>query len=110
MYRPILISLLLTLFPYPTWCGPDPMRPVSIPESPASAVEPIDQARWQLNLIRQTGAARVALLNGQLLKVGGHIDGAQVIAIGAYNVTLRLADDRSLELTLPSVELRKNRD
>jgi hypothetical protein len=86
------------------------MRPVVVPATLAGPVEPIDASHWRLNLIRQAGATRIALLNGQLLKVGSQIDGAQVTAIGEDHVTLRLVDERSLELMLPSVELRNNRD
>jgi hypothetical protein len=72
--------------------------------------QPIDSSRWQLNLIRQTGNDRLALLNGKLIGVGDMVDGARVIEIGAQRVTLKLPDERSIRLELPSVQLKRGRN
>jgi hypothetical protein len=86
------------------------MRPVTLPESPQPVEEEIAPSSWQLRLIRRSGEERAALLNGRLLKVGGRIDGARVTAIEDHKVTLQLADDRSIELTLPSIQVRQSED
>jgi hypothetical protein len=83
------------------------MRPEIIEAPPQQSAQTLDTSHWRLMLIRQAGEERVALLNGRLLKVGGRIDGAQVKAIEAHKVILQLADERSIEIRLPSVELRK---
>jgi hypothetical protein len=82
------------------------MRPVVLPEPPPQLEESVEPSHWRLKLIRQSGKQRIALLNGRLVKVGGRIDGALVTAIQEHKVILQLADDRPIELTLPSINIR----
>jgi hypothetical protein len=110
VFRTILIVNLYALTVCLAWAGPDPMRPPVLPETTPSVQEDVEPTHWQLNLIRRSGEERVALLNGRLLKVGGSIDGARVTAIEEHKVTLQLTDDRSIELTLPSIEIRHTKD
>jgi len=83
------------------------MQPARLQTAPKTTEQVIDSSRWRLNLIRQTGTQRVALLNGRLVNVGGRIDGALVTEIDAHQVTLKLPDQRSINLTLPSAQLRR---
>ncbi len=86
------------------------MRPARIYQAPKVTKKGVDSSHWHLNLIRQAGEERVALLNGKLVNVGGRIEGALVTAIGESQVTLKLPDDRLIKLELPSVRLRNARN
>jgi hypothetical protein len=110
VFRTILTIKLFALAAFPAWGGPDPMRPPLLPETSSPVHTEVEPSHWQLHLIRRSGEERLALLNGRLLKVGGSIDGARVTAIEDHKVTLQLADQRSIELTLPSIEIRHTKD
>ena len=106
VYRVTVIFLILGSLSLAALPGHDPMQPANIIQAAKESVKILDSSYWHLNLIRQTGAERLALLNGQLVTVGGRIEGAVVTAISHDQVTLRLPDDRLIKLELPSVRLR----
>lgn len=107
MFRFFLIGTLLTASAMPVSSGSDPMRPAALPRSPVITKPVVDRTEWRLGLIRQGREGRLALLNDKLVKVGSRLEGARVMAIGTRQVTLKLADQRLLEVELPSVRLRQ---
>jgi hypothetical protein len=52
---------------------------------------------------------RFAVINGQKLAVGQHIDGAQIVAIGTYEVVLNRAGRESVLRLLPKSTVEKHR-
>lgn len=106
MYRAAGLFFILLGCSITALAGTDPMRPPVVTQPSNAVQQPIDSSRWQLNLIRQTGNGRLALLNGKLIGVGGMVNGARVTEIGAQRVTLKLPDERSIRLALPSVQLK----
>lgn len=107
VFRYFTLCLLLLLTALPASSGQDPMRPSISQKKGAGSKQIMPPVAWRLNLIRQTDAARVALINGKMMRVGGHVDGAQVTAIGEHQVMLKLANNRVMKLNLPSIQLRK---
>jgi len=106
VFRCLSLYLLLVVTSLPVSSGQDPMRPSISPKTVEISKQIMPSVDWRLNLIRQTDAAKIALINGKMLKVGGYVDGAQVTAIGEHQVMLKLANDRFMKLNLPSIRLR----
>lgn len=75
----------------------DPTRPGGTP-TPRAAAEPAAQ-RWHLSSIVIADTRRVAIINDQVVAIGEQVDGATVMDIQAYAVTLR-RDGRDFTLTL----------
>jgi len=75
----------------------DPTRPGGMP-APRAAAEPATQ-HWHLSSIVIADTRRVAIINDQVVAIGEQVDGATVMDIQAYAVTLR-RDGRNFTLTL----------
>ncbi len=105
MFKRLFVVFWLVSVSSMAWSGPDPMRPAGLGKSPVAAKPAFESDHWRLNLIRQAGDVRVALLNDRLVNVGGRVDGALVTAIDAHQVILRLPDLSSIKLRLPSTQL-----
>ena len=110
MFKRWLVTLLLLTTAGPLWSGPDPMRPAPLAHPDKLEKPSVEASHWSLKLIRRTRNQQVALLNGRLVNVGERVDGALVTRIEDDQVTLRLPDNRSLRLWLPSAQLRQSRD
>lgn len=101
MYKQLLImstlALLLTGTAQAAETLHDPTRPGGTP-TPRAAAEPAAQ-RWHLSSIVIADTRRVAIINDQVVAIGEQVDGATVMDIQAYAVTLR-RDGRDFTLTL----------
>ena len=64
----------------------DPLQPPGW-DAPAHAA-PFDAGRWQLSSTLLAQGRRVAIINGQPVRAGDHVDGARVLAIEAGGVRL----------------------
>lgn len=85
------LALMLTLTPTLTLATahalPDPTRPD--PASPPAATTTSSHAtRWTLNAIVIGKTRRLASINGRMVAVDSHVDGARVIAISPDTVRL----------------------
>lgn len=84
----------------------DPTRPPAQLLHPAAAAASPVAPRVQSILIGQsTGGRRVAVVDGNLVRVGDRVDGARVVAISAGEVHLQRAGGRDvLKLQAPATE------
>ena len=81
--------------------APAPAPVVAPPPVASPAVEPapLDPADFQLGAILRSGEDSHVLINNQLVGVGDQIDGAKVVEIGKYHVTIE-KDGKRLTLRM----------
>lgn len=82
----LLICALLTSMVYAN----DPTRPPHWLQAPAQSAPAFNPDKYQLQQIIQHPQRQVAVINGQLLRVGDEIDGARLVRIDATSVQLRV--------------------
>lgn len=80
----------------------DPMRPSYLPASSTSGKR---APTWRVESIVVSPDRRIAVINGKSLAVGDRIQGARVIAIDAYAVTLEM-DGKRRQLTLTDARIK----
>ena len=86
MFRRVYMLLLLCLAQVGAAQQPplrDPMRPYSPPATKKAA-----NSGWRLTNIVRSPDSRVAVLNGQVVREGDTVNGAQVAAIEAWQIRL----------------------
>ncbi len=80
----------------------DPMRP---PSAPAAAISsPRAPSTLQLQAVMRTGAARVAIVDGKLVRVGDRIDGAVIDEITTESIRYTRGG-KQLVASLPGTKL-----
>lgn len=102
--RALCLLMLVLSLNGPTWAGdvldnlPDPTRPSGAADSGAVPT----QQGFVLQGTTVSARQRVAVINGQRLTVGERINGATVVAIQPFQVTLQRAGrDITLRLLPP---------
>ncbi len=73
----------------------DPTRPPMVGPAQPEAPEPVE-VDWRLVMVRVSGAARSAVLNGALVREGDTLDGARVARIEPGSVTLEAGGRRTV--------------
>ena len=81
----------------------DPMRPSYL--STASSSSGPTTPSWRVESIVVSPDRRIAVINGTSLAVGDRIQGARVVAIDAYAVTLDI-DGKRRQLTLTDARIK----
>ncbi len=81
----------------------DPMRPSYLSTSSSTSVNRAPS--WRVESIVVSPDRRIAVINGQSLAVGDRIQGARVMAIDAYAVTLDI-DGKRRQLTLTDARIK----
>jgi hypothetical protein len=84
----------------------DPTRPSS---RSGGGDGPVSRGGLVLQSTLVSAERRFAVINGQKLAVGQHIDGAQIVAIGTYEVVLNRAGRESVLRLLPKSTVEKHR-
>lgn len=88
MFRYLSLAFLLAAAPLQAdTLYRDPMRPYEPPSAATSRAEP---AGFRLSTVLISSSRRVAVINGQVCRVGEWVDGAEVIAIESDWVRLRV--------------------
>lgn len=59
---------------------PDPTRPVIFPGAGAGGGE-AQPAKWSLTSVLISPGRQVAVINGQVVQVGEHVDGARLVSV-----------------------------
>lgn len=98
----LMISLCAPLFAESL---KDPMRPSGHLQMGSSHENPAEVV-WNLTSTLVSDGRRIAMINGRLLAVGDHIDGAQVVEIFNNRVRLKYRD-KFLSIVLDNNSLRK---
>ncbi|MEO8165299.1 MAG: MSHA biogenesis protein MshK [Betaproteobacteria bacterium] len=80
----------------------DPTRPSAISAKGASR-SAATQTGWVLQSVLISPERRYAIINGEVVPVGGSVAGAEVIAIAEERVTLRTADGLRILHLFPDV-------
>lgn len=81
----------------------DPTRP---PAASAKAVAgKVEQSGWILQSVLISPERRYAIINGEVVPLGGSIAGAELIAIAAERVTLRTPDGLRVVHLFPDVTM-----
>lgn len=104
LYSLCLLGLPLMSIPAATLAADairDPMRP---PAGVAAAPQAATQ--WTLHSTAVAGGQRSAIINGQVVSVGGRVHGARVLAIQPGSVRLATAEGE-ITLRLPVYEIKK---
>lgn len=85
----------------------DPTRPPSVAGARPPAPKPAPPTEWVLTLVKFSAAQRSAVVNGRVVREGGHVGGARVIAIERDAVILQY-EGRRLRVALqrPAVKAR----
>lgn len=79
----------------------DPTRPPGA--SARSAAGKAEQSGWILQSVLISPERRYAIINGEVVPIGGSIAGAQLVAIAAERVTLRTHEGLRVIQLLPDV-------
>lgn len=70
------------------WNPPAGSRSVTITRAPAVFSASMEQGQFSLTGITQMRGERTAIINNQLVRAGGEVDGAKVLSIEEQEVTL----------------------
>ena len=98
-----MFALLLTLGTAHAQEVRDPMRP---PVGLAAQEQREGDIEWTLYSTAVSGGQRTAIVNGQVVTVGGTVSGARVLAISPSAVRLATAQGE-ITLRLPVYEIKK---
>lgn len=101
MFKRCLLILVMALLAMPSFGAlQDPTRPPTAAAAAVRAPTPgTTNPRWVLSSTLVSPQRRTAVINGRLLAVGEHIDGARVTDIQADSVRLRV-DGREVSLMM----------
>ncbi|MDX5333570.1 MAG: hypothetical protein LPK58_05950 [Gammaproteobacteria bacterium] len=105
IYSLCLLGLTLVSIPAATQAADevrDPMRP----PAGVAAAAPQAATQWTLQSTAVAGGRRSAIINGQVVSVGGRVHGARVLAIQPGSVRLATAEGE-ITLRLPVYEIKK---
>ena len=102
-YTPILAGLIcaVTASTAATQTLRDPTRPPAV--SAKGAAGRIEQAGWILQSVLISPERRYAIINGEVVRLGGSIAGAELVAITEGRVTLRTQEGLRLVHLFPDV-------
>lgn len=103
--RALLVTTLMTALPLSVAALEDPTQPpmrhnADILTAPDE--KPVMQ--WNLSSILIAPNRRLAVINGRTLTLGDFIGDAQVIAIKAHAVTLKIGDEQTQLRLLPALK------
>ena len=79
----------------------DPTRPPFVAKGSPSAVT---QTGWTLQSVLISPERRYAIINGEIVALGGSVAGAELISIAEERVTLRTADGLRVVQLFPNVK------
>lgn len=82
----------------------DPTRPPGI--GTKGATDKVEPSGWVLQSVLISPERRYAIINGEVVPIGGSIAGAQLIAVAAERVTLRTHDGLRTVHLFPDVTRR----
>ena len=80
----------------------DPTRPPPA-ESARGAAGRIEQSGWVLQSVLISPERRYAIINGEVVKLGGSIAGAELVAVAEERVTLRTREGLRIVHLFPDV-------
>lgn len=80
----------------------DPTRPPSVASARGGAGR-IEQSAWILQSVLISPERRYAIINGEVVKLGGSIAGAELVAVAEERVTLRTQDGLRIVHLFPDV-------
>lgn len=85
----------------------DPTQPLTLPrlEAAARADAPRKPVRgvFAVGFVRVSQGSSIAVVNGEQAEIGSQIDGAEVVAIDASGVTLRVGDETRVVAPISSI-------
>jgi MSHA biogenesis protein MshK len=79
----------------------DPTRP---PFSAKGSASSVTQTGWTLQSVLISPERRYAIINGEIVPLGGSVAGAELISIAEERVTLRTADGLRVVQLFPNVK------
>ena len=103
-YSPILAALLCVLNASTATAQAlrDPTRPPPA-ESARGAAGRIEQSGWVLQSVLISPERRYAIINGEVVALGGSIAGAELVAVAEERVTLRTREGLRIVRLFPDV-------
>ena len=87
----------------------DPTRPPA-PASSRGAADRIEQSGWVLQSVLISPERRYAIINGEVVPLGGSIAGAQLVAVAEERVTLRTQEGLRIIRLFPDVSRLSSAD
>ena len=86
----------------------DPMRPGAAPEEAVAA--PPAEPEWILTSTVVGNDRRLAVINGQRVRTGEQVDGAEVLRIDSGSVTIVVDGDHRILRLGPGIQVRSSSD
>src|SRR3954469_21464878 len=86
----------------------DPTRPPF--GSGKSVAAKVSSSGWNLQSVLISPERRYAIINGEIVAIGGSVGGAELVAVAAERVTLRTRDGMRIVRLFPDVTRLDDRD